>query len=189
MQVNLVMGHGYYGFRPVPGRSDPDPTTATLVTDSPAIYGTMLGGRVGSTLAILGAGQVDRRGNMNSTLIDGKILTGSGGSNDAASTCDTIVVTRQSARKLVEAVEYVTCAGERVCAVVTERAVFSRSPAGTLVLTHYMDPRGIGAEAVREEIRAGCGWTFECAPDLRAETPPTAAELALIRRLMPSRYE
>ncbi len=188
-KLNLLMGHGYFGFMPGAGRSDPDASTATLTTDAHTLYGTLLGGRRGSTLAILGAGQVDVRGNLNSTLIDGQLLSGSGGSNDAASTCDTLVVTRLSRRKLVAAVDYITCPGDSVGAVVTDRGVFVKSTQGELVLASYTDPAGAGRGAMLEEIAARCGWPLKTIDTLVLEEPPTSDELALIRRLMPSRYE
>ena len=189
IHVDLAMGHGYFGFQPLPGRSNPDATTATMTTDSPDMYGTILGGRRGAALAILGAGQVDRHGNLNSTLIDGKILTGSGGSNDCAATCDTLVVTRMSRKKLVEQVEYITCPGDSVHAVVTERGIFEKSADGDLVVTSYMDPETIGRVAVVEQIIGHCGWNAQVAKNARLEAEPSSSELALIRSLMPSRYE
>lgn len=188
--VYLTMGHGYFGFEPVAGRSDPDPATATMITDAPEIYGVVLGGRPGGSLAILGAAQVDRQGNLNSTLVDGKLLIGSGGSNDASAVCQTLVVTRTAKRKLVERVEYVTCAGTRVRAVITERGVFEKSEGNDdLLLTRYVDPQGVGRNAALAELAGRCGWPLAVSDALVCEAPPSAAELEIIRRLMPSRYE
>lgn len=188
-RISLVMGHGYFGFTPTPGRSDPDASTSVMTTDAIDIYGTILGGRRGSTLAILGAGQVDQFGNLNSTIINGNLLTGSGGSNDAASTCDVLHVTRLSRKKLVEKVDYITCPGGTVSAVITERGIFEKSDTGRLTLTRYIDMESLGREGVCAKFTAGCGWPLDIAADLQLEDPPTAGELALIRQLMPSRYE
>lgn len=189
IHVDLTMGHGYFGFQPLPGRPNPDASTATMTTDSPDIYATILGGRRGAALAILGAGQVDRRGNLNSTLIEGNILTGSGGSNDCAATCDTLVVTRMSRKKLVLQVEYVTCPGDSVHGVVTECGIFEKSAGGDLVVTSYMDPDSQGKDAVVDRITRNCGWPAQVANGAHLEVEPSARELALIRSLMPSRYE
>ena len=188
-RISLVMGHGYFGFTPTPGRSDPDATTSVMTTDASTIYGTILGGRRGSTLAILGAGQVDQFGNLNSTIINGNLLTGSGGSNDSASTCDVLHVTRLTRKKLVDRVEYITCPGSAVSAVITERGIFEKSDASRLTLTSYIDMESLGREGVCDKFSAGCGWPLEIAADLRLEDAPSANELALIRQLMPSRYE
>ena len=189
VDVTLVMGHGFYDFEPFPGHSEPDPSTTLVTTDSSEVYGVFLGGRVGRTLAILGTAQVDRHGNLNSTLVGGRLLTGSGGSNDAASTCDTVVVTRLASDKLVEQVEYITSPGTRVRALVTERCVFEQDPAsGRLVLARYLPQPDRTRAQTLDEIRAACGWALELSPALEAVAPPQAAELALIRSLLPSRY-
>lgn len=190
VDVTLVMGHGFYDFQPFPGQSEPDPATTLVTTDSSEVYGVFLGGRVGRAMAILGTAQIDRHGNLNSTIVGGRLLTGSGGSNDASSTCDTMVVTRLARHKLVEQVEYVTSAGNRVRVLVTERCVFEKDPStGRMVLTRYVPQPDRSREATLEEIAADCGWPLEVSPALQAVPPPQADELAVIRRLLPSRYE
>jgi len=189
VKLDLTMGHGYYGFQPGGGRSNPDASTSLLTTDAITIYSTLLGGRIGSSLAILGAGQVDHTGNLNSTLIDGQLLTGSGGSNDAAATCDTVVVTRLSRKKLVEKVDYITCPGTSVSAIITEYGIFEKNAEGEMVLTRYIDIGNVGEGAMREKIAAGCGWPLKTIARLEREGAPSPDEIALIRSLMPSRYE
>lgn len=186
--LTLAMGHGYFGFEPVAGRSEPDATTSLMTTDTVGIYGTELAHPDRPGLAILGAAQVDRFGNMNSTIVGGKLLTGSGGSNDASSICDTIVVTRLSPERLVNEVEYVTCSGRNVSAVVTDRAVFERREGPELVLTAFVRHPGKSDHDVLAEIRCQCGWSVELAADCAPAPDPTPDELELIRTYMPSRY-
>lgn len=190
IEVALAMGHGFYDFEPFPGFSEPDLSQTQVTTDSSEMYGTLLGGRPGEALALLGAAQIDQFGNLNSTLIGGRLLTGSGGSNDAASTCDTIVVTRSGKRKLVEKVEYVTCPGDRVSVLVTDKGVFTKQPgvAKFRLSLFFPDPGQSDAEAL-QEIADGCGWELEFAPEIRRCELPDAVELATIRGLMPARYE
>ncbi|CAN5444413.1 3-oxoacid CoA-transferase [soil metagenome] len=189
VEVSLAMGHGYFGFEPEPGRSDTEPGTACMSTDPAEIYGVVMAGRLGRTMAILGAAQVDRFANLNSTLIDGKLLIGSGGSNDASSMCQTLVVTRTGRRKLVERVEYETCTGKNVRAVITEKGVFEKSGgSGTLTLVSYVDSAGLGREQVLKDIAANCGWALEVSPNVQRAAMPTEKELDLVRRLMPDRY-
>ena len=186
---SLMMGHGYYGYEPGGGRSNPDASSALLTTDATTLYGTILGGRPGAALAILGAGQVDRHGNLNSTLIDGQLLTGSGGSNDAAATCDVVLVTRLSRKKLVDEVEFITCPGSSVMAVITECGIFIKDEHGELMLASQIDVDGIGPSALYDKLVAACGWTLRTAPSLLQEALPSNEEIALIRSLMPARYE
>lgn len=188
--VKLVMGHGYYGFPPFPGRSEPDAGQTMMIGDAFDIYGVLTGGRIGRGLAILGTAQVDQMGNVGSTLIGGKLLTGSGGSNDAASTCDTLIVTGLSKRKLVKAVDYITSPGTRLRAVCTEKGVFERDAVtGRLVLTRLMTEAGKSRAELLAHIAANIGWELEVSPDLIEAPRPTAEELAVIRWLMPSRYQ
>lgn len=190
VEVSLTMGHGYFGFEPEPGRTETEPGTACMYTDTPEIYGVVLGGRLGRTLAILGAAQVDRWGNLNSTLIDGRLLIGSGGSNDASSMCQTLVVTRSGRRKLVERVEYATCSGHNVRAVITEQGVFEKvGNAQTFSLVSYVDREGLGRDKAVEAIAQQCGWELEISPTLQPASLPSPQELKLVRSLMPSRYE
>lgn len=184
----LAMGHGFFGIEPAPGRSGPDPATTLMTTDTIGIYGTLLASPERPGLAILGAAQVDRFGNLNSTIVDGRLLTGSGGSNDAASLCETLVVTRLDPTRLVNEVEYVTCAGANVTTVITERATFEKRDGSTLVLTSYVVREGESPGEALEQVRRGCGWTLDVAADATAVTPPTSDELTLIRRHMPVRY-
>jgi acyl CoA:acetate/3-ketoacid CoA transferase beta subunit len=126
---------------------------------------------------------------MNSTVVDGKLLTGSGGSNDASSVCETVVVTRLSPDRLVAEVEYVTCPGTNVSTVITERGVFEKRGGAELVLTSYVQQAGESRDEVLSDIEKRCGWKVEVAPDASRATLPEQAELALIRKYLPSRYK
>lgn len=189
IEIRLAMGNGFYDLEPYAGYSEPELAQTLMTTDSAEIYGCILGGRPGQALALLGAAQVDVRGNLNSTLAGGKLLTGSGGSNDAASVASTIVVGRLGRHKLVECVEYITCPGARVQALITERGVF-RKPPGTdeLILCAVFAPAGEVRQAV-EEIAAGCAWPVRVAPELESCPVPTALEIDTIRRMLPPRYD
>jgi acyl CoA:acetate/3-ketoacid CoA transferase beta subunit/acyl CoA:acetate/3-ketoacid CoA transferase alpha subunit len=189
IDVSLATGNGFFGFEPAPGRFEPDVDSALMSADGSDIYGVVLGGTRPHGLAILGAAQVDRCGNTNSTVVAGQLITGSGGANDAASVCDTIVVTRMSRRKLVSQVEFVTCPGTRVRAVVTDKGVF-RKPRGDapLRLSAYLADDATSADDAIAEIRAGCGWDLEISDDLERVPAATGPELSLIRWLMPDRY-
>ena len=175
--VQLMAELGLWGYEPTPAdpfvfnhRSFP---TATMTTDSDAVLGVLLPGPGTRALACLGAAQVDRHGNVNSTVIPGDrpvFLVGSGGGNDVASAVDeSIVVTTLTARRTVEAVGYVTSPGRRVRALVTDLAVFEKDDGGDdLVLTAV-------ASGVRvDEVVAACGWDVEVAPGV-GELPEVGA--------------
>jgi len=189
IDIKLAMGNGFYDLEPYTGRSEPDLDSTLMTTEGAEIYGYLLGGRRGRAMALLGAAQVDQFGNLNSTLVGGKLLTGSGGSNDASSVAQTLVVSRLGVQKLVAQVEYVSCSGQRVETLVTERGVFRKPPGGDrFVLCQILPADGQSERAAVEEIAAGCGWPLQVAPELEVCAPPSAVERATLRRLSPARY-
>jgi hypothetical protein len=84
-------------------------------------------------IGVLGAAQVDARGNLNSTrLADGTLLVGSGGANDIASAADEVVVLASCDRnRLVNEIPYITSPGRRVYHVITEEGVLCRDVDGS----------------------------------------------------------
>jgi acyl CoA:acetate/3-ketoacid CoA transferase beta subunit len=152
--------------------------------------GQLMGGRWNRCLGVLGAGPVDRAGNLNSTLLPGRrYLTGSGGANDVGSTAaEVLVAASQDRQRFVDKVGYVTAPGRAVRTVVSQLGIFEKAePHGDLVLTAYLPTAGATAEAAVEAIRAACGWELRVAPALAAELPPTAEELRLLRAFDPRR--
>ena len=107
-----------------------------MVTDSETVLSTLTGGPGTRLLGCLGAAQIDRDGNINSTIIPGRaFLVGSGGGNDVATCADEVVVVATLApRRTVDAVPYVTSPGVKVRSLVTDLATFTRE-AGGFVLT------------------------------------------------------
>ncbi|MDD5039335.1 MAG: hypothetical protein PHN78_08510, partial [Dehalococcoidales bacterium] len=185
--IHPVMGHGYFGYEPLPG-GYPSPASCLMLTDCFENYGVIVAGLKKTCLSLLGAGQIDKFGNTNSTKVGGRLLTGSGGSNDAMAAPETMVITRQSQSKFVEQAEYVTCAGDRVRTVVSDMGIFEK-PEGLseLVLTGYVSGNGT-KEDIIETIRDNCGWKLKVSEDAGHISPPTPRELELAFWLMPSRY-
>lgn len=159
--------------------------SATMVSDSESVLSTLVAGPGTRLLGCLGAAQIDRAGNINSTVIPGKaFLVGSGGGNDVASAADEVVVVATLApRRTVEEVPYITSPGERVRAFVTDLGTFERRD-GRLVLTAV--PAGGDTIAERVEVvRQRCGWELECDERLSEMPEPTPEELETIRRWDP----
>ena len=110
------------------------------------------------TIGCLGAAQVDRGGNLNSTLVPGEaFLVGSGGANDVASRAgECLVITRAGPARLPERVGFVTSPGERVRTVVTDLGILRRRD-GELCLAAV----GAGEAPLEDRVKravAGCGW-------------------------------
>ncbi len=188
-RVVLTAELGLWGYEPTPAdpfvfnhRSFP---TATMVSDSATILGTFTGGSGTRLLGCLGAAQIDRSGNINSTVIpDRAFLVGSGGGNDVATSADEVVVVATLApRRTVEVVPYVTSPGKRVRALVTDLGTFEKRD-GMFVLTAVADgPETVAARV--ERIRATCGWALDVADQVASLDPPAPAEIEQLRRWDP----
>jgi glutaconate CoA-transferase subunit B len=155
--------------------------TADTVVSVPEMFGYWLqGGRI--DVGFLGAAQIDRHGNLNSTVIGpydspSVRLPGGGGAPEIAlSVGDVFVMLRHSTRAFVEELDFTTSLGEDVRVVVTDLGILE-PVAGelTLVAVHP------GVE--EDEVRAATGWDLNVVDDLGETEPPTAAELAALRSL------
>jgi glutaconate CoA-transferase subunit B len=156
--------------------------TARTVVPLPEIFTHYLQrGRV--DVGFLGAAQIDRMGDLNSTVIgpyaSPKVrLPGSGGAPEiAAHARDVLIVMKQSTRSFVERLDFRTTAG-RPSAVITDLGVLEPD-AGTRELTLRAMFEGVTVEAVR----AACGWPLRVADRLATIAPPTTTELEVLRAL------
>jgi acyl CoA:acetate/3-ketoacid CoA transferase alpha subunit/acyl CoA:acetate/3-ketoacid CoA transferase beta subunit len=183
--VQLTAELGLLGYEPTP--ADPYifnhrvfPATPHL-SDAGTVLGMVVGGPATTTVACLGAAQVDRSGNLNSTsLANGRFLVGSGGANDVASRAATcVVITLARPERLPEQVGYVTCPGDRVGSVVTDRGVLRRVE-GTLRLVAV--PSGPGPIEERVRAMAGsCGFELPVARQVEELPEVSHKELLALR--------
>jgi glutaconate CoA-transferase subunit B len=151
-------------------------------------------------VGFLGAAQIDRFGNINTTVIGGDYrnpkvrLPGAGGAPEIAASCkEVVVVVRQSSRAFVDRVDFVTSfgfgrgPGEREKLglrgggprrIITDLGVLQPDP-GTceFVLTH-LHP---GVELA--DAKAATGWDLRVSPDLAESPAPTERELSVLRAL------
>jgi glutaconate CoA-transferase subunit B len=173
--------------------------TADAVVSVPEIFNYWLQlGRI--DVGFLGAAQIDRFGNINTTVIgadytEPKVrLPGAGGAPEIAASCrEVIVVVRQSARTFVDRVDFVTSVGfgsgpgdrERLgltgrgpTRVITDLGVLEPDPATCELRLTALHP-GIALD----DARAATGWALAVADDLQVTEPPTHDELAALRAL------
>jgi hypothetical protein len=193
VEFAMVAETGMYGHDPRPG--DPfllnywNLPTTTLLTDVFEALGLHGCGANNRCLATLGAGQIDRFGNVNSTLSeDGRFIVGSGGANDIVGAArETVVVAAQRRQTFVERVDYVTSPGDRIDCVVSTMGRFEKRGGETLVLSGYFRSAGSDRDEIVAKIRDRCGWELQVADDLEELAPATAEELALLRVFDPER--
>lgn len=136
-------------------------------------------------VGFLGGAQVDRRANINTTVIGPYDrptvrLPGSGGAAEIAIHAQRIlVIAKLSRRAFPERVDFVTSPGRRVQRVITDKGVLEPDPEdGELVLAALYP----GVEVV--DVQAGVGWQLRCRPGLARVEPPTAVELRLLRDVL-----
>jgi glutaconate CoA-transferase subunit B len=155
--------------------------TADAVVSVPEMFAYWLQGeRI--DVGFLGAAQIDRHGNLNSTVIGDydhpKVrLPGGGGAPEiATSVHDVFVLLRQTPRAFVERLDFKTSAGDRVRVVVTDLGILEPE-AGELTLTR------VHPGVAPDDARAATGWELRVADGVRETEAPTADELAAVRAL------
>jgi acyl CoA:acetate/3-ketoacid CoA transferase alpha subunit/acyl CoA:acetate/3-ketoacid CoA transferase beta subunit len=184
--VDLMIGNGQIGYTPQQGESIVQSMavmrSATMLTDSILTQGVFVGGRNNKCLSVLGAGQIDPYGSLNSTkTMDGEFLTGSGGANDAVNAQEVIVVIDQSRNRFVEHLPYITCPGHRVSTVVSTMGVFRKTgPQEKLSLgACFPDPHLTILEERIKRIQENCGFPLKLADPVEEMAEPNDYELLL----------
>jgi acyl CoA:acetate/3-ketoacid CoA transferase beta subunit/acyl CoA:acetate/3-ketoacid CoA transferase alpha subunit len=171
----LAVDLGIVGYEPQAG--DPfilnlrNIFAATILTGATDFYSKFCQKGRKRMLGVLGGGQIDRYGNLNSTFLPPNIfLPGSGGANDVASYSDEVLVTMpQSKRRLVDRVPYITCSGQNVRTLITDLGVFEKMGIeNEFMLTEYFCiPEGKGEREYVAEIQKKCGWELKVAAALK----------------------
>ena len=198
--LELIYESGVYGARPARlPLSIGDPTLisgATSICSMADLFGLYLqGGRV--EVAFLGGAQIDRFGNLNTTVIGDwehpKVrLPGSGGACEIAINAQQIfVIMRLRRRAFVEQLHFLTSpghlggAGERTKLglpgsgpqlVVTDRCVFRFDETTGEMMLESLHP-GVNLAEVQAEV----GWELKVALALLETEPPAEEELRLLR--------
>ncbi len=147
-------------------------------------------------VGFLGGLEVDAYGNVNTTLLGDpkgtfRHFVGSGGANDIASLArETVIIIRHEARKLKEAVSYITSPGylsgeeSRRRAgltggprrVITDKAIFGFDPQSKRMRLESIHPG-----ATLEDVVTNLGFRPVVPADLPTTEPPTPEQVRLIR--------
>ena len=173
--------------------------TADTVVSVPEIFNYWLQpGRIDA--GFLGAAQIDRFGNINTTVIgaqytDPKVrLPGAGGASEIAASCkEVIVVVRQSPRSFVERLDFVTSVGygdgpgyrERLGLtgagprkIITDLGILEPDPR-----TCELTLTGVFPGVEVADVKAKTGWGLAVSESVDILTPPSQRELSALREL------
>ena len=172
--------------------------TAAFIVPLPEVFSHYLqGGRV--DVGFLGAAQIDRYGNLNSTVIGAydapaTRLPGAGGAPEIiAHAKQTFVMLKASRRSFVERLDFRTSTGflwghhararSRASgggprAVITDFGILTPHP-----VTDELQLSALFADATVDEARAAVAWPLALATSIETLAPPTALELDTLRAL------
>lgn len=166
---------------------------ATQCLDMMGVMSLLQSGRV--NLGFLGAAEVDKFGNLNSTQVKGKNgivrLPGSGGACDIASLARRFVAMIDHTKaRLPERVSYITSPGNGDGAGWRKKVGLPRGGPSAVITTKAVLRFGEDGEAYLashhpgvsvEDVVANTGWTLRVAEDVRETEEPTQKELDVIR--------
>ncbi|HBY95147.1 MAG: hypothetical protein M5U01_14450 [Ardenticatenaceae bacterium] len=197
----LVYESGIIGAQPIRTYSIGD---SRLVDGASALcslldlFALMLqGGKI--DVAVTGAAQVDRYGNLNTTCIGDYArpqvrLPGSGGAADiAAFAQSTLILASHERRRFPPEVDFITSPGHRIhgrtrielglpgagpAAIVTDLGIFEFSAAGEAVLTQ------VHPDVMPEMVAEQTGWNLLVADDLTITPPPSERELRALAEVV-----
>ena len=172
--------------------------TALTTVSVPEFFRYWLqGGRV--TMGFLGAAQIDRFANLNSTVVGSYAtpaarLPGAGGAPEMADACGEVFVVLPHARRaFVERLDFVTTFGhgaggdDRV-----RRGLMTKGPTRVITDLCTLAPDAVTREltvtslhpgVTRDRVREHTGWPIRFADEVLETAPPTPFELETLRAL------
>jgi glutaconate CoA-transferase subunit B len=175
--------------------------TARAVVSVPEMFNYWLQGGWVRT-GFLGAAQIDRHGNLNTTVIgdykNPKLrLPGAGGAPEIAAFCSrSLIMLRQNPKTFVDELDFRTTVGFLHGGMSREGlGVSGRGPEAVITDLGILEPDPESRELVLTTLHPGVekaqaveatGWPLRLADEIGETLPPTSSELAVLRALKPS---
>ena len=172
--------------------------TALTTVSVPEMFRYWLqGGRI--TIGFLGAAQLDKFGNINTTVIGDYSgpktrLPGGGGAPEIASSAKQVYITmKQSLRGMVEKIDFFTSFGhglggnerklrnintEGPSLLITDLAIWKPDP-----ISKEFTVQSLHTGVTKEMVQGTCGWKVKYSDNIEVTEPPTDLELKTLRDL------
>jgi glutaconate CoA-transferase, subunit B len=172
-------------------------TADTTVSTSEIFTFWLQGGHI--DVGFLGAAQIDRFANINTTVIGpyhrpAVRLPGAGGAPEiAGSAGEVLIVLRQTLKTFVKQLDFMTSVGhgdggdhrQRIgltgagpAAVISDLGILTPDP-----LSKELTLTNVHPGVTVDEVRAATGWDLKISPDLQITPAPTVNELVVLREL------
>jgi glutaconate CoA-transferase subunit B len=173
--------------------------TALTIVSIPEIFNYWLqSGRI--QIGFLGAAQVDKFANINSTIIGSSYrnpsvrLPGAGGAPEISGACgETTIICRQSTRTFLDKIDFITSVGYGTGPGSRESfGLTGRGPTSVITDLGILEPdpktcelifTQIHENATVDQVRSATSWPIKIAKDLKTTEPPTDEELRILRML------
>ncbi|MEN3340190.1 MAG: glutaconate CoA-transferase, subunit [Acidobacteriota bacterium] len=172
-------------------------TALTTVSVAEMFQYWLQGGRI--TVGFLSGAQIDRFGNLNSTVIGEYAaptvrLPGSGGATEIATHCAKIfIVMRHGSRAFVQKLDFLTSLGHGLTGR-ERRSLGLRTEGPTLIVTDLCTMRpdaetkefqvvSLHPGVTRDRVSENTGWPVQFAPNPDVTAAPSEHELAVLRDL------
>jgi len=173
--------------------------TALTTVSVPEMFRYWLqGGRI--TVGFLGAAQLDKFGNINTTVIGDysapKVrLPGGGGAPEIATSCQQIFITmKQSTRGFVEQIDFFTSLGHGKGGNDRQETYGVTTKGPTMLITDlaiwHPDPQSkeftvtsLHQGVTRQMVQDTCSWSVKFTSNVKQTPPPTELELTTLRDL------
>lgn len=192
VDVELIAEVGFYGYYPRPGNpfifNFANIPTCKMLTSAFEALGLMVGGFSNKTIGIVGAGQIDKNGNINSTKVGDIFLVGSGGGNDVTvGAKETIVVCPLNQMRVIEKVSYITAPGKKVGALVTDMGIFEKDQNNELIFTRYPYKKDLDLNEHIKAVKENTGWNLKISSNLKPIDYPSLDTLITMRLFDPKK--